>query len=177
MMSIQSPPVNSKTPSLFLQWTLFGFAALLGIELGAGAFTTVVVFPVWAASPEAAIGFRPGVPYYLEEGDFFMFSSTITTLASIVALIAGWRTTPSLRKWIRVASILFIIVAIWSAFYFIPVQDVSFKGEAGSQIPRDELASMLKTFVSLNYVRQVMIVVSFIAALHALGLAYRKRSV
>src|SRR5688572_9231877 len=109
-MADQIPLGISQNPGRFLHWTLFAFAAILGIETGAGLFTTVVVFPVWAASPEAAIGFRPEAAYYLEEGDFFMFSSSLSLLASIVTIIAGWRATPPLRKWLRFASISFIVV-------------------------------------------------------------------
>lgn len=174
-MAEQLHTLSSKTPSNFLHWTLFVFTALLGIELGAGLFTTVVAFPVWASSPEAAIGFRPETPYYFEEGSFFMFSSITTNLFAIITLIAGWRAEPKLRKWLMVASVAFLIVAVWSAIYFIPIQDTTFKGEEGTKVPRDELASMLQNFVWLNYIRQVLIVLSLICGLHALGLSYRLR--
>lgn len=176
-MTGQLHPLPSKTPSNFLHWTLFVFAALLGIELGAGLFTTVVAFPVWASSPEAAIGFKPEMPYYFEEGSFFMFSSITTNLVALITLIAGWRADRTLRPWILIATIAFLIVAVWSAVYFIPIQDTTFKGEVGAQMPREELASMLQNFVWLNYLRQVMIVVSLVCALHSLGLSYRLRKV
>ena len=164
---------GSGKPRPFLHWTLFAFTALMGIEAGAAAFTTVVVFPLWASSPEAAIGWRPDMPYYLEEGDFFMIASPLVTLSAIVTLIAGWRAAPPLRLWLRMATISFLLVSAWSAAYFIPVQDVSFKGEAGTKMPRAELDARLQTFVALNYIRQAMVLFGFGSALHALGLSYR----
>jgi len=171
----EQPHPGSGRPRTFLHGMLFLFAAAIGIEAGAGLFTTVVVFPVWAGSPEAATGFRPGVPYYLEEGDFFMFSSSLAALASIVTLVAGWRAPAPLGRWLRMATISFLIVAVWSAAYFVPIQDTTFKGAAGLKISREELAAGLQRFVALNYVRQLVILFAFGAALHALGLSYRMR--
>lgn len=175
-MTPQLHPGGSVKHSWFVHWTLFIFTVLIGIEAGAGAFVTIVVFPLWAASPEAAIGWKPEIPYYLEEGDFFMYSSSLATLGAIVTLIAGWRTSPPLRFWTMLATISFLVVAAWSIAYFIPVQDVSFKGEAGTKMPYAELQEKLKTFVALNYIRQVISLFSFGAALHALGLSYRTMS-
>src|SRR5687768_2161169 len=167
---------GQRTPGKFLHWTIFIFAALLGIELGAAAFTSVVVFPVWTASPEAAIAWTPGNPYHMEEGDFFMFASPSVMLASIIALIASWRAAPQLRFWLRIASILFIVIFVWSMVYFVPIQDTTLKGEAGANLPREELASKLRMFASLNYIRIAAIVVSFGCTLHALGLSYQIRN-
>jgi hypothetical protein len=93
-------------------------------------------------------------------------------LLSIITLIAGWRTAPPLRFWLRAATITFIIIFIWTIAYFIPLQDLV-KGDAGRAYPAAELDSMLQWFVGLNYIRQVMLLFAFLAALHSLGLSYR----
>lgn len=151
---------------------MFAFTAWLGIETGAGLFTTAAVFPVWAASPESVIGWTESNPFYIEEGDFFMFASPTMFVLSIAVLIAGWRAPRQIRLWQRSAAVLFLIVFVWSVAYFIPVQAVM-KGEAGTKVPTAELAAMLRNFVWLNYVRQLMLVVAVGAALHAHGLVYR----
>jgi hypothetical protein len=56
--------------------------------------------------------------------------------------------------------------------YFIPLQALV-KGDPGRQYPTAELSSMLQWFVGLNYIRQVLLIGAFGAALHALGLSYR----
>jgi hypothetical protein len=174
-MTEQINPVGSQSPRRFLHWILLAFTFFVGIEAGAGSFVTIVVFPLWAASPEAAIGWRPDIPYYLEEGDFFMFSSSITMLTAIITLIAGWRAAPPLRLWVRVSTIAFLFIAVWSILYFIPIQDVTFKGEAGTRIPRDVLEAKLQNFVLLNYVRQIILLFSFFTAIHATGLSYKAK--
>jgi hypothetical protein len=159
-------------PRPILRWLVFTFTGLMGIETGAGLFTTKVVFPLWASSPEAAIGWLPSSRYYLEEGDFFMFVSPTLLLVSIATLIAGWRAALPLRRWLRIATIVFIAIDIWTMAYFIPFQGWV-KGEAGTKYATAQLASMLTTFVYLNYVRQVLLVLTLGVALHALGLLYK----
>lgn len=165
--------INTPRITRFLRLMLIIFAFIVGIETGAASFVTVVVFPLWASSAEAAIGWLPDSPYHLEEGDFFMFASPLTFLTSIVTLAVAWRSPSPLRKWILIATIGFIIIFIWSVIYFIPIQDTTFKGEAGLKLEKAVLESKLQTFVLLNYVRVVALYIIFGCALHAIRLAER----
>ena len=169
----QSDLTGSWQVSPFLRGLLFAFAALMGIEFGAGMFVTAVIFPLWTASPEAAIGWTANRPYYVEEGVFFIVISPTLFLLSIITLIAGWRAAPPLRFWLRIATISFIILFVATLAYFVPLQDMV-KGEAGTKVSTAELGLMLKRFVALNYIRQAIGLFAFGSALHALGLSYRR---
>lgn len=171
-MTDEPSPASSWQPRPFLRWLLFAFTALMGLELGAGAFVTTVIFPLWTASPEAAIGWTVKTPYYIEEGVFFRLVSPSLFLLSIVTLIAGWRAEPPLRLWLRIATISFIALFVATLVYFVPLQD-TVKGEAGIKVPVAEFGSMLQRFVALNFFRQAIGLLAFAAALHALGLSYR----
>ena len=165
---------NSLSPvKPFLRFMLFVFAFILGIETGAASFVSMVVFPVWASSVEAARGFLPSMPYHFEEGDFFMFASSLSMLASVITLIAGWRAPAPLRKWILIGTIGFIIVFVWSMLYFVPIQDTTLKGAASVQLSDAQLESMLKTFTNLNYIRVAMMYVILFSALQAIRVAER----
>ena len=100
-----------------------------------------------------------------------MYASSLTMLASIVTLIAGWRAPQPLRKWILIGTVGFIIVFIWSILYFVPIQDTSLKGEASARFSDAELDSMLKNFVNLNYLRVAMLYVILFCALKAVRIA------
>lgn len=158
-------------PGPLLRCLLFALTALMGIEMGAGAFVTAVIFPLWTASPEAAIGWTPNTPYYVEEGVFFILVSPLLFLLSIVMLIAGRLAAPPLRLWLRIATISYLLIFIVTLAYFVPLQDMV-KGQAGNDSIA-ELSSMLQRFVALNYFRQAIGLLAFGAALHTLGLSYR----
>jgi hypothetical protein len=152
---------------------LFAYVVAIGIETGAGLFTSVAVFPVWTASPEIVIGWEPAMPYFVQEGAFFMFSSSATTLLALVVLILNRRFPTEVRRWVVFSTATFLVIAAWTGAYFLPVQ-TKMQGARGALLPRDQLAAMLGRFVGLNWLRQALLVAAFLTALHALGLLYRK---
>ncbi len=164
--AVQSLP--NAQPRPLVRWLLFAFTLLMGIGVGGAILTTVVIFPAWTASPEAATSW----PDTVNEGLFFVFVSPLLFLLSLATLIASWRVAPPLRKWIRIATIIYILIFIVTMLYFVPGQ-LAMKGAAGARIPAAELGSMLRRWVALNWVRQGAGVLAFGAALHALGLSYR----
>lgn len=164
--AVQSLPEAQPRP--FVRGLLFAFTLLMGIGVGGALLTTVVIFPAWTASPEAATSW----PNTVNEGRFFVVVSPLLFLLALATLIASWRVAPPLRKWIRIATIIYILIFIVTMLYFVPGQ-VTMKGEAGARIPVAELGSMLERWVALNWIRQGVGVLAFGAALHALGLSYR----
>ena len=104
-----------------------------------------------------------------------MYASSLTMLASIITLVAGWRAPQPLRKWILIGTVGFIIVFIWSILYFVPIQDTSLKGEASARFSDEELDSMLRNFVNWNYLRVAMLYVILGAAIQSIRLAERFR--
>ena len=170
MTTATTPGINP-----FLRVMLFIFAFIVGIETGAASFVSKVVYPLWASSVERARGWLPSLPCHLEEGDFFMYASSLTMLTSIITLIAGWRAPQPLRKWIMIGTIGFIIIFIWSIIYFVPIQDTSLKGEASARFSDAELDSMLRNFVNWNYLRVAMLYVILGAAIQSIRLAERFR--
>jgi hypothetical protein len=155
-----------------LRWILFAFVVAIGIETGAGLFTSVVVFPTWAASPEVVIGWKPTMPYFMEEGWFFQFSSSITTLLALVVGAMYKRFPANVRRWVLGSAAIFFLMAVATMVYYVPEQ-FRMHGDAGARLPREELAMMLDRFIALNWIRQVALVVAFTFAIHALGLMYR----
>jgi hypothetical protein len=151
---------------------VFAYAVAIGIETGAGLFTSMAVFPVWTASPEIVIGWQRTMPYFVEEGRFFMFGSTTTTLLALAVLLTQKRLPAPARPWALGSGLTFLAVAVWTAAYFIPVQG-RMHGDAGAALPREQLAAMLEHFVALNWIRQALLLAAFVAAVRALGVFYR----
>ena len=115
-----------------LRIILFAYAVSIGIETGAGLFTSMAVFPVWTASPEIVIGWKPTMPYFVQEGRFFMFGSSATTLLSLSVLFLNKRLPVTVRPWALGSSLTFMVVAAWTAAYFVPVQG-RIHGDAGAR--------------------------------------------
>ena len=149
---------------------IFAFAAVVGINVGGALLASVVIFPVWSVSPEAAAAWNGAV----DEARFFVVVSPLALLLAVVTAIVSWRAEPPLRKWMRLSAVLFIAFFVVTMAYFVPGQ-ARMKGEAGAVLPQAELAAQLRTWVTLNWGRQALGVIAFGAALHAAGLSYRRR--
>lgn len=154
---------------------MFAYVVALGIETGAALFTSVVVFPTWAASPEAVIGWKPTMPYFMEEGRFFMIASSTTMILALAVAVVSMRLPAGVRPWALGSALIFLVMAATTMAYFLPAQ-ARVHGDAGARLPRAELAEMLDRFLALNWIRQAFLVVAFVAAVHALGLLYRSAS-
>jgi hypothetical protein len=151
---------------------LFAYVVAMGLQAGAGVFVSAVVFPVWAASPEAVMGWKPTMPYFIEEGRFFMFASPLVTLLALILVIANRRFPAGVRGWILYSAVTLLVMSLWTMAYFLPEQG-RVHGAAGARLPSQELAAALERFLTLNWIRQAFLLSAFVAAVHALGLCYR----
>ena len=170
-MTVRVDTYNGRLPAHpIIRFVIFAFAAVVGINIGGALLASVVIFPVWSASPEAAAAWN-GV---VNEARFFVVVSPLALLLAIVTGIASWWAEAPLRKWMRLSAVLFIAFFVITIAYFVPGQ-ARLKGEAGAVLPQAELAAQLQTWVTLNWGRQALGVIAFGAALHAVGLSYRHR--
>ena len=166
-------PLEGKRISPLVKWLLFAYAFVFGVYVGGGIFETVVVTPLWGASAEAARYYNQNLHSHLQTGNFFIIIAPLTTLLSAVTLIAGWRTAQPIRFWLRLQTIVFLILFIVTLFYYAPEQN-AIKGAAAQNWSDAELAARASRWVLLNWVRFFVAIVLWGMLFHALGLAYRQ---
>jgi hypothetical protein len=154
----------------FARWLLLAFAGLLGLNIGAALFATVVIFPVWSASPEAAVAWERTV----DEARFFGVVSPLVLVLAIATLVASRWMDRSIRGWMRAAAVLYLLFFAATLAYFVPGQ-ATLQGGVAALRPPQELSASLQQWVMLNWVRQGVGLLAFGSALHALGLAYSLR--
>jgi hypothetical protein len=151
----------------FIRWLMLAFAGLLGLNIGAALFATVVIFPVWSASPEAAVEWQRVV----DEARFFVVVSPLVLVLAVATLVASWWVDSEVRSWMRIAAASYLVFFAVTMAYFLPGQ-AALQGEAAALLPRQELSASLQRWVALNWVRQVAGLLALGSALHALGLSY-----
>lgn len=163
---------EGKKVSSLLRWLLFIYVFILGIYLGGAIFETIVIVPMWSQSADAARYFNQNPLSVFNTGNFFFIAAPLSLLLSIVTLIAGWRTEKSVRFWLRLAIIPFLITFLVTSFYFVPEQ-LAIKGAAAQSLSDAELTARASRWVMLNWIRFSLAFPMWGATLHALGLAYR----
>ena len=148
------------------------FVVVLGIEIGAGLYETLVVLPIWTASPPdtviAYFNHNVANPAFVLNtgGRFWMFFTPMVGLLSITVLITAFWTRGAHRKWRLVAGALALIVVAATFAWFVP-NIIKLNSEAVLTMPREHVASLANAWVTLNWVRVVVYLSAWFAGLKA----------
>jgi hypothetical protein len=160
------------------QLFLWLFVIVLGIELGAGLYETLVVLPLWSQSPPESV-----IAYYNHNkefpqfalnagGRFWMVNTPLTGLTALAALISGFGTQPAHRKWRIIASVLALIVVIWTFAWFVP--NIMLLYFHATEVSGEQLAGVANWWVRLNWIRVVIYSAAWLAALYTMTIPPRK---
>jgi hypothetical protein len=157
------------TRDRILHVLLFALAMVSGIQVGGALFDSLVNDPVWSASAAAARQWTQ-----VDTSRFYIVFTNLLVLLVIITLVVGWRAQRPLRRWLRLATALFIIAIVTTFIYFLPeLQQI--RGAAAASIPDDELSSRIQRWTLLDTVREVLIFGGFALTLHTLGLSNQVR--
>ena len=92
--------------------------SLWAIIIGGIVYSHIVYFPPYLSHLQESTSLLTG-DYGLHEENFWMFIHPLNILFTILALILNWK-IHSRRKWIAVTLVIYVIVIIVTAFYFLP---------------------------------------------------------
>ncbi|PYS71587.1 MAG: hypothetical protein DMF69_09880 [Acidobacteria bacterium] len=151
---------------------LWLFVIVLGIEIGAGLYETLVVLPLWTlAPPDSVVAYHQHNISYPQfalnaGGRFWMFCTPLTGLMSIAVLLSGFRTTTEHRKWRITAAVLALVVVISTFAWFVP--NIIILGRGGAGLNGEQIASLTNWWVRLNWVRVVFYLTAWLAGLRAM---------
>ena len=157
------------------QIILWLFVIMMGIEIGAGLYETLVVMPVWSTSPPDSVlaYFHHNVanPQFILNagGRFWLIFTPLTGLLAIATFLSGLKTAPEHRKCRMLGSGLAIIVVAATFAWFVPTLMI-LMGEAAPKLGGDEITRLTNWWVRLNWVRVVVYMAGWLSALRALTL-------
>jgi hypothetical protein len=154
------------------QIVLWLFVIVLGVELGAGLYETLVIMPLWSLSPpDSVVAYHQHNVAYPQfalnaGGRFWMFNTPLLGMAAIAALISGLKTRPKHRKWRVAATVLALIVVVFTFAWFVP--KIMILGQGGPGLSAEQITSLTNWWVRLNWGRVVLYSAGWLAALRAL---------
>lgn len=155
---------------------LWLFVINLGLVIGGGLYEQLVVMPLWSlAPPDSVIAFyrhnAANSQFALDQGGrFWIFVMPLAALLSIATLLSGLRTRPEHRRWRVTAAILALIMIIFTFVWFVP-NIILLMGEGVLKMNPEEVGSLAKRWVELNWVRGMFFWASWLAALRALSVS------
>ena len=160
---------------------LWLFVIALGIEIGAGLYETLVVLPLWTSAPPDSVTayhqHNAANPQFTLNagGRFWMFATPLVGLLALATLLSGLRTRPQHRQW-RIAGTILALVVVLSTFAWFVPNIIRLQSKDVMVMSPDEVASLTKAWVNLNWVRVVLYVSGWLSALRALSISPRTES-
>ena len=151
---------------------LWLFVIVLGLEIGAGLYETLVVLPVWTLTPpESVLAYHQHTLAYPQfalnaGGRFWMFFTPLTGLLAIAALVSGLKTRAEHRKWRVIATVLALLVVGFTFAWFVP--KIMILGRGGPGLSGEHIASLTNWWVRLNWVRVALYATGWLSGLRAL---------
>lgn len=151
------------------------FVVLLGIAIGGGLYEQLVVMPLWSSAPPESV-----LSYYQHSvlnprfalnqgGRFWALVMPLLTLSAIGTLLSGLRAGPEHRRWRLGAVVLALGLILATGIWFIP-NIRRLLGKEVSAMSAGAVVSSTTWWVRLNWVRSILFLVSWLAALRALTL-------
>ena len=163
------------------QMSLFLFVIALGIEIGAGLYETLVVLPIWTGAPPDSVTayhqHNVANPQFALNagGRFWMVATPLVGLLALATLFSGLRTRSQHRKWRIAGTVLALVVVLATFTWFVP-NIIRLNSNDVMTMSAEQVTSLTKAWVNLNWVRVVLYVSGWLSALRALSISPRTES-
>ena len=147
---------------------LWALVIALGIQTGAGIYETLVLVPLWATGEAAAVARFFAPPMRIDSGRrLWRFLTPLTTLIVVLNVVLAFRSSAPLRTWWLAGSLGSMAVMTATFAYFVPVL---FSFARANEAATADVGAKARRWRMLNYVRAIVLVASWIAALRAFSL-------
>jgi hypothetical protein len=147
-----------------------------GLLVGAKLFDLRVLVGAWSASPPESLSLLPYGPRWpVDTGEFFIPSSAALLLATLGALIAGWRTPARYRVLLALSLAMIFGVLVLTVTEFWPRNAALWRvarGAPNALHDRDAIIRMVHEWVVLDWVRVASGTVGFLASIRAISIPF-----
>lgn len=108
----------------------------------------------WAANVPASIQTARNYFQAVNPGDFYRVFSPVNQVLAFAALVVFWKRSNSLRNYLAIAFLLYVLAGVLTFAYFYPRNEILFR----SSIPgnADQINTALTQWIQMNWVRSLM---------------------
>lgn len=149
---------------------LWLFIINLGIAFGAGLYETRIILPQWfIKNPESGYSVNVTAMNETDTGrKFWGFVTTMPlTLLTIANLVMAFRSDAPAHDWWLMSSVIVLIERIGTFAFFIPI---AIKLMRADTLPPAKVSSLVTVWTRLNYIRNLLTIIAWLAALKTLTL-------
>ena len=162
--------LNRRT--LVAQVCLWLFVTLLGLQIGAGAYETRVVVPVWSGAPPGSVWDWNQTPQYALRPfeRFWIFATPALAVSASATLFASWKTRPARRRWVLASCALTLLLVAATYAYFVPAQ-FELLARRAEGLTAAEVTAKVERWLLLHRLRAPFYLAAWLMSLRALSLS------
>lgn len=137
------------------------FLLVMALVVGAACYQTISVVPYWKEDISMFRNYNWGIGY-------FPVLSPLMTVLWLVILISGFNVKMRNKVLLYMAHVCFLLIMVCTFAYFAPFL-LTYMGHPETNIPEQELKTMLSTWVKWDFVRQVVGLVMLFLFIYCYG--------
>ena len=136
---------------------LFASISVASGILFANLYTSLVDVKSWGSDIPNSIAASREYFKTVNPGNFFRIISPINQVLGLLVLILFWKSSPSIRLYLGIAFVMYILGDILTFAYFYPRNDIMFKTAQLTDV--DLLRKTVLEWSTMNWVRSLIILV------------------
>lgn len=154
---------------------LYLFIISSGLQMGAAAYETFVVTPLWTGSlPESVTNWNPVAQYAIYPGSYWLKGTVLYAFCTFLMLGSAWFMPRAQRKLVLLAAILALLILITTELFFVPILMKTIFTR-GANLSGDEITRLANSWVRWNLLRFAAGITAWLAAIRALSLSDNQR--
>ena len=149
-----------------------------GVCLGAKVYDLLVIATSWGMAPPASLARAPYGPNYpVDPGDFFQPLTLVMAVGLIGALVAGWGSSPSFKRWLWLSVAAYVAVWAVTPTLFWPMIEELWAMATGEMATTEAAArALVRRWFVLDSGRVGIILAGFVGTVKALAMSLRSGS-
>lgn len=133
-------------------------------------YTSLIDAKSWGADIPKSIEAARQYFRQVNPGNFFRIFSPVNQVLGLLALILFWKSSLTIRTFLAIALVLYILTDVFTFAYFYPRNDIMFKTAQLTDI--DTLRKTWSEWNSMNWVRSLMLLTGLVFSCMALDKIY-----
>lgn len=133
-------------------------------------YTSLIDAKSWGADIPKSIEAARQYFRQVNPGNFFRIFSPVNQILGLLALILFWKSSITIRTFLAVALVLYILTDVFTFAYFYPRNDIMFKTAQLTDV--DTLRKTWSEWSTMNWLRSLMLLTGLVFSFMALDKIY-----
>jgi len=125
-------------------------------------YNSIVDTTAWGANIPQSIQITRDYYQSVNPGTFFRVFSPINQVLALLSLILFWKSSRSIRIFLIVAFLLYLLADVFTFGYFYPRNDIMFKSDISTNL--EAIKTAWEQWVPMNWLRSLIIFVGLICS-------------